>query len=136
MSNCIGWAEAFKQNMDALNVPVPSSLFDSYDKAVTTLGNLIAVGSISPSASAATVLSGKLGAGPLTIGFAAISASAYAGLVTGSMMVATSKQLGCAMKRQIMPITVNAFLIENGIYDGGWVYTEMRRNPQLMAMVA
>ena len=136
MPNCIGWTEAFQQNMDALNVPAPASLFDSYERAVATLGNIIAASSINTSASAAAVLSGELGATPLTIGLAAISASAYAGIVTGSMMVATSKQLGCAMKSRIMPITVSTFLIENGIYDGGWVYTEMRKNPQLMAMAA
>ena len=112
MPNCIGWTEAFQQNMDALNVPAPASLFDSYERAVATLGNIIAASSISP------------------------SASAYAGVVTGSVMVATSKQLGCAMKSRIMPVTVSAFLIENGIYDGGWVYAEMSKNPQLMAMAA
>ncbi|WP_250655906.1 hypothetical protein [Alkalimarinus coralli] len=134
MSNCIGWAEEFQQNMDALGVPAPTSLFDSYDKAVTTLGNIIAVSSINLGVSAAAVLSGELGAAPLTIGLAALSASAYAGMVTGSMMVATSKQLGCAMKSRIMPVTVNTFLIKNGIYDGGRVYAEMHKNPQLMAM--
>lgn len=136
MTDCIGWYPRFKQNMDAVGAPVPTSLFETYDKAVATLAQLVAAASLNPSASAAAVLAGKFGASTLVVGLAALSASAYVGLIVGSMMVATSGQLECAMLSRATPLQVSAFLSKHGIYDGGWVSMEIYRQQSSYAMVA
>ena len=88
-----------------------------------------------PNVSAA-VLSGQLGAGPAIIGLAAISAAAYAGIVAGSLMMATYHQSVCAMKSRALSTQVTAFLQGLGIYDSGMIQIEILRNPQIQRMVA
>lgn len=136
MTDCIGWYQRFKQNMDAVGAPVPTSLFETYDKAVATLGQLVAATSLNPSAPAAAVLAGKFGGSTLVVGLAALSASAYVGLVVGSMMVATSGQFECSMLSRATSLQVSAFLSKHGIYDGDWISMEIYRQQSSYAMVA
>ncbi|RMD81391.1 MAG: hypothetical protein D6820_05210 [Lentisphaerae bacterium] len=123
MARCPGWYNAFKNNMDALGAPVPNNLFESYDKAIATLSALVAAANINPETPAPTVLAGEPGAGSALIGMAEPSAAAYAGLVTGSLIVATGEQWGCAMRSRVLTISqVSDFLSRNRIYGAHWRY--------------
>ena len=136
MSQCIGWYNEFERNMNALGASVPSGLFDSYDKAVGTLGALVAAAGINPAASAGAVLGGKLGAGPALVGLAAISAAAYAGIVAGSILAATYYQSSCAMQSRVLYSQITPFLQKNGIYVIGLTQVEIMKNPRILGLVA
>jgi len=122
--------------MNALGAPVPTGFFESYDKAIGTLGALVAAASINPAASAAAVLGGQLGAGPLMVGLAAVSAAAYAGVVAGSILAATYYQTSCAMQSRVLYSQITPFLQQNGIYDGGMIQAEIMRNPRILGLAA
>ena len=136
MSQCIGWYNEFKRNMDTLNAPVPENFFDSYDKAIGTIGALVAAANISPGASAAAVFAGEFGGGTVLVGLAALSASASAGTAVGSVIVATQNQSTCAMQSRVSYGQVSSFLSKNGIYDSGIVMAEIMRNPRIMGLAA
>ena len=136
MSQCIGWYNEFKRNMDTLNAPVPENFFDSYDKAIGTIGAPVAAANISPGASAAAVFAGEFGGGTVLVGLAALSASAYAGMAVGSAIVATQNQSTCAMQSRVSYGQVSSFLSKNGIYDSGIVMAEIMRNPRIMGLAA
>jgi hypothetical protein len=136
MSQCIGWYKEFERNMNAMGAPIPAGLFDSYDKAISTLGALVAAASVNPAASAGAVLGGQLGAGPMLVGLAAISAAAYAGVVAGSLLAATYYQTSCAMQSRVLYSQITPFLQQNGIYDGGMIQAELMRNPRILGLVA
>lgn len=136
MTQCLGWYKEFERNMNALGAPVPSGLFDSYDKAIATLGALVAAAGVNPAASASAVLIGDLGGGVAVVGLAPLSASAYAGIVAGSILMATYNQSVCAMQSRVLYGQITPFLQKNGIYDGGLILSEVMRNPRILAMAA
>lgn len=136
MTQCLGWHREFERNMNTLGAPVPSGLFDSYDKAIATLGALVAAAGVNPAASASSVLIGELGGGVAVVGLAALSASAYAGIVAGSILMATYNQSVCAMQSRVLYGKISPFLQKNGIYDSGLILSEIMRNPRILAMAA
>ena len=128
---CAGFWDSFDQNMKAMGLDAPQNLFDSYDKAVTTLANIVAVAQLNPGASAMVAL-GSEGAAPAVIGLAAVGASYYAGAVAGSIMVASYDVTVCAMQSRVLTVgQIQAFLSKNHIYDSGLIASVITSNPRL-----
>ncbi|RLT89655.1 hypothetical protein [Ketobacter sp. GenoA1] len=135
MSEC-SWYDAFEKRMNALGAPVPGGFFDTYDKALTTVGALVAAANLNPGISAAAALSvAEVGAGGVIVTLSAIGAAGYAGLAAGSMMMAAIDNSICiTASKRATPQSVSAFLRSNGIYDTLLVEAEIMRNPRIMAL--
>ena len=98
MSECYSdgdFYKYFKENMDSLGAPAPESLFTSYTSAVATLitikDGMAAVGS---SATIAEIIGATTGLELLKVA-ASFGASAYAGILVGSLLVATQRSATC-----------------------------------------
>ena len=115
MSEC-SWYDAFEKRMNALGAPVPGGFFDTYDKALTTVGALVAAANLNPGISAAAALSvAEVGAGGVIVTLSAIGAAGYAGLAAGSMMMAAIDNSICiTASKRATPQSVSAFLRSNG----------------------
>ncbi|RLT96901.1 hypothetical protein [Ketobacter sp.] len=135
MSEC-SWYSAFEQRMNALGAPVPGGFFDTYDKALTTVGALVAAANLNPGISAAAALSiAEVGAGGVIVTLSAIGAAGYAGVAAGSMMMAAIDNSICVTaSKRATPQSVSAFLHSNGIYGTLLVEAEIMRNPRIMAL--
>lgn len=132
---CESFWDAFNDNMNRIGLDAPQNLFDSYEKAVTTLANMVAVAQLNPGSSA-LVLLGSEGAATAVIGLAAVGASYYVGAVTGSIIAATYKTGLCATQSRVITYSqLQSFLGKNQIYDSGFFASVMMSNPRL-AMVA
>jgi len=114
----------FKQNMEALGLPVPSTLFDSYQTAIATASTLVGtLATLGKGATMAELLGATVGLEKLMIA-ASIGAAAYTGAVIGSIAVASGRSLGCGS--QISDMFV--FVHQNGLEFKGWrsFYTQNR----------
>lgn len=90
-----GFYPAFKQNMEAIGLTVPTGLFATQQQAASTIGQLL--GLVKTFGMKVTIRE-LIGAGTLTdfLGAAAAySAAFYVGGAIGSLIVATDKTLGC-----------------------------------------
>ncbi len=100
--SCIaGFYPAFKQNMEAIGLTVPTGLFATQQQTVSTIGQLL--GLVKTFGMKVTIRE-LIGAGSLTDMLAAAagySAAFYAGGAIGSLIVATDKTIGC----KVGPVT-------------------------------
>jgi len=90
-----GFYPAFKQNMEAIGLTVPTGLFATQQQAASTIGQLL--GLVKTFGMKVTIRE-LIGAGSLTDMLAAAagySAAFYTGGAIGSLIVATDKTLGC-----------------------------------------
>lgn len=100
-TSCIGsgdFAGYFKENMDALGLPTPTSLFDKYTTALATA--MIAsetLKSLGPKATLAELAGATNKLEKLRIA-SALGAAWYTGAVVGSIAVATGRILGCGAR--------------------------------------
>lgn len=136
MSEC-SWYSAFEKRMNALGAPVPGGFFDTYDKALTTVGALVAAANLNPGISAAAALSiAEVGAGGVIVTLSAIGAAGYAGVAADSMMMmaAIDNSICVTASKRATPQSVSAFLRSNGIYGTLLVEAEIMRNPRIMAL--
>jgi hypothetical protein len=94
---CIaGFYPVFKQNMEAIGLPVPTGLFATQQQAAATISQLAGV--VKTMGMKVTIRE-LIGAGTLTEQLAvaaAYSAADYTGGTIGSLLVATDNTLGCA----------------------------------------
>ena len=136
MSEC-SWYDSFKKRMDIMGAEVPSGFFDTYDKSIATLAALVAAANLNPGASAAAGLSiAKVGGAGVLVTLAALGASAYAGVVAGSMMMAAIDNSVCVTaQKRVTPQAVSSFMRQNGIYDTIAIEAEIMRNPRLMGLI-
>lgn len=96
-----GFYPAFKQNMEAIGLTVPTSLFATQQQAASTIGQLLAL--VKTFGMKVTIRE-LIGAGSLTDFLAAAgaySAAFYVGGAIGSLIVATDKTVGC----KVGPVT-------------------------------
>lgn len=119
MSSCYNagdFRKYFKQNMDALDLPVPSTLFDSYQTAIATASTLAGtLAKLGKGATIAELVGATVGLEKLMVA-ASLGAAAYTGAVIGSIAVASGRSLGCGA--QISDMFV--FVHRNGLQFEGW----------------
>ena len=98
MSQCYNpgdFKKYFTENMNALGAPVPTGLFDSYQKAIGTAAILVGVlHKLGKGATMAELIGATIGLEKLAVA-AAFGAAAYTGIVIGSIAVASGRSLGC-----------------------------------------
>ncbi len=130
MSECINSVSFkiyFKENMDGLGLPVPSTLFDSFNTAIGTAavisdavslqGTHITLGQVAATTSKMVAL--RIIAG--------MSASYYVGGIIGSIAVASGRSLGCGARLA----DALAIARSNGIHRT-WLEHEFARHPELI----
>lgn len=117
----------FKENMQALGMPVPEGMFDTYARATLTAGSILgALQTLGSGATAAELFGATLAAEKVLV-LASIGAAAYAGAVVGSLAVATGRALGCGS--QISDLFV--FLRNNDLEFDNWALF-FRQNPEIL----
>lgn len=85
----------FKQNMDALGLPVPSQLFDTFTVAVTNAGVMLeALKTFGKNATVAELVGATTGLEKLKVA-GSLGAALYTGAVIGSIAVASGRTLSC-----------------------------------------
>lgn len=85
----------FTKNMLALGLPVPTSLFDTYQTAIATATTLIGtLATLGKGATMADIIGATIGLEKLAVA-ASIGASAYVGAVICSIAVASGRSASC-----------------------------------------
>ncbi|WP_146219669.1 MULTISPECIES: hypothetical protein [unclassified Pseudomonas] len=111
------FSKYFTENMESLGLGVPSSLFESYDKAMATASALVsALQTLGRSATLAE-LAGATNCAELLVLGASMGAAYYVGAVIGSIAVASGKSLGCGTSMADMVAFVHA---TPGLAFVGW----------------
>ncbi|WP_348945257.1 hypothetical protein ABHF33_01205 [Chitinibacter sp. FCG-7] len=117
----------FKENMDELGLPFPTSLFDTYNTAIATATTLVsALKTLGKGATMAELIGATTGLELLAVA-ASIGAAAYTGAVIGSIAVASGRSLGCGAR--ISDLFV--FAEQNNLQFEG-LSTFYRLNPQIL----
>lgn len=117
----------FNENMRANGAPVPSGLFESYDKAVATAGAM--VGTLHLLGKGATVgelIGATIGLEKLAVA-TALGASYYVGVIIGSIAVASGRSAACGARLADMFVFMN----QNGLEFEGWEKFYLL-NPQIL----
>ncbi|WP_321419234.1 hypothetical protein [uncultured Desulfobacter sp.] len=84
----------FNENMKALGLPVPSTLFDTYQTAVATASTLVGtLATLGKGATIGELIGATVGLEKLAVA-ASFGAAAYTGAVIGSIAVAIGRVLG------------------------------------------
>ena len=125
--NSVNFKHYFKENMESLGLPVPSSLFDSFNTAIATaavIGEAVSLQGSHITLGQAIAAQSRMASLKIAAG---ISASFYVGAVIGSIAVATGRSLSCGAS------IADALAIArtNGIY-GMWLEYEFVRHPKLL----
>jgi hypothetical protein len=117
----------FNENMQALGLPVPSNLFDSYNSAVAHAAVMVeALRTLGKGATIGELVGATTGLEKLKVA-AAFGASAYVGAVIGSIAVASGRSLGCGYRISDMFV----FLEHNNLKFNDWNAFYVR-NPQVL----
>lgn len=125
--NSISFKHYFKENMDGLGLPVPSSLFDSFNTSIATaavIGEAVSLQGTHITLGQAIASQSKMASLKIAAG---LSASFYVGAIIGSIAVASGRSLGCGARiSDALAVARN-----NGIY-GMWLERELVRHPKLL----
>lgn len=101
MSQCYNsgdFKKYFNENMKELGLPVPSSLFDTYQTAVATASTLVGtLATLGKGATIGELIGATVGLEKLAVA-ASVGAAAYTGAVIGSIAVASGRSLGCGSR--------------------------------------
>lgn len=117
----------FEKNMKALGLPVPGTLFDSYQTAVATATTIVAtLATLGKGATVAELVGATVGLEKLMVA-ASFGAAAYVGAVIGSIAVATGRSLGCGSRLSDLFIIVNQYGLK---FKGMTVFYSA--NPQVL----
>lgn len=125
--NSSNFNKYFTENMRELNLPVPSSLFDTYQTAVATATTLVGtLATLGKGATMAELIGATVGLEKLAVA-ASIGAAAYTGAVIGSIAVAIGRSLSGGY--QISDMFASAGL--NGLrFEGMSAF--FAHNPQIL----
>lgn len=121
------FAKYFHENMEGLNLPVPSTLFDNVNAAIANAALILeTLNSLGKGATIGEVINATTGLEKLKIA-ASLGAAFYIGAVIGSIAVASGRSLGCGYSISDMVV----FLRQNKLEFDGWnaFYT---LNPEIL----
>lgn len=130
MSQCYAsgdFRKYFVENMTALGLPVPSSLFDTHQTAVATAGAIAAtLATLGKGATMAELIGATVGLEKLAVA-ASIGAAAYTGAVIGSIAVASGRSLGCGASISDVFVLTH----QKNLQFNGW-HAFYAHNPQVL----
>lgn len=131
MDNCYtasDFKNYFNENMTALGLPVPSTLFDSFNAAVANAGLILeTIHTLGKVATMAEVIRATTGLEKLKV-VASLGAAYYVGAVIGSIAVASGRLLGCGSR--IADVFV--LMRRNDLLFDGW-YAFYAMNPEILS---
>lgn len=130
MSQCYSsgdFNKYFNENMKQLGLPVPSTLFDTYQTAVATAATMTGtLASLGSGATVAEMIGVTVALEKLAVA-ATLSASFYTGAIIGSIAVASGRSLGCGSR--ISDLFV--FMRQNNLdFEGAPIF--YAKNPQIL----
>jgi hypothetical protein len=130
MSQCYNsgdFKKYFNENMKELGLPVPSTLFDTYQTAVATASTLVGtLATLGKGATIGELIGATVGLEKLAVA-ASIGAAGYTGAVIGSIAVASGRSLGCGSRISDMFV----FTHQNNLQFNGW-HSFYVHNPQVL----
>jgi len=132
---CGDFARAFQQNMAALGLPAPNSLFSTLQTATANLAAMLnAFKAVGPAATVAEMIGATTGLELLGI-VGALSASAYIGAVIGSLIVAADVAMVCTNKVAATS-SVRQWASRTGVVIPAAMYAYLSRHPEVMMNTA
>lgn len=130
MSRCYNpgdFRKYFKQNMEALGLPVPSTLIDRYQTAIGTASSLVGtLVQLDKGATMAELAGATVGLEKRMVA-ASLGAAAYAGAVIGGIAIASGRAPGCGSRLSDMFV----FVRQNRLQFPGW-QSFYARNPVVL----
>ncbi len=88
----------FTENMNAMNLPVASTLFDNFNAAIVNAGLILdTLNTLGKGATMAEIIKATTGLEKLKVA-ASLGAAYYVGAVIGSIAVASGRSLGCGYR--------------------------------------
>ncbi|WP_146749854.1 hypothetical protein [Paraburkholderia bryophila] len=131
-----GFYKAFKDNMDALGLDVPSSISTAPANVLARVGAMVAAAEkLGKTASIGEVI-GATTASEKLLAFGAIYASFWLGAAVGSLMVATDAYLDCGSTPNATMKGVQKFTFDSGIRVPAQTLFVMQTNPEIFAVGA
>ncbi|WP_080436007.1 hypothetical protein [Burkholderia ubonensis] len=132
MKSCKDFYPALKENMAALGLPVPSSLFESQQMAIGTLTTLLSTfKSLGTGATMGELIAATTGLEKL-LALSAIGASYYIGALIGSMIVATDASLACSNRAVSTISKIQQWAGRNGLSVPSEIYYLIARHPEIV----
>ena len=131
MTACQSFYQAFKENMDALGLQVPTSLFSTQQQALLTIGEI--AGAIRTFGSRLTSAE-LIGAGMVSEWLSvagAFYASWYVGGAIGSLMVASHHSLTCSNGADASKAAFD-FMAKKGVWLDGDLRWHIATHPEVM----
>lgn len=133
---CGDFAKAFTDNMNALGLPAPSSLFASVQAALGNLATMLnALKAVGARATVAEMIGATTGLERLGIA-GALSASFYVGAVIGSLIVAADAAMVCTdaskVPSRLISPKVRAWAARRHIDISPQMYVFLDRHPEVM----
>ena len=120
----------FKENMEALGLSVPTTLFENQTKASWTLGSILgAIKTLGKDATIREIIGATTGLEKLAV-LNAADAAYYAGAAVGSFAVATGRYAACGATLADVAVSLK----ENGIsvMMPMWLDTHLRVHPEII----
>lgn len=116
----------FRENMEALGLSVPASLFATQEKAVATLSVMLGgLKSLGKGATVAELVGATTNLEKLLV-VGTLSASAYVGAAIGSLAVATGRYAACGAT-----IADTLYEVNQQLRSEPWVTEHLVRNPEI-----
>ncbi|AOK17742.1 hypothetical protein WT26_18130 [Burkholderia cepacia] len=133
MASCRGFYLTFKENMDAMGLPVPASLFSTQQQALTTIG---AIATAVKTFGSRVTIGELIGAGVLSdvlVYAGSLYASWYVGAAIGSLLVASGHSLSCSNGIDASRSAANV-LSKHGIRIDGALARHLASHPEVFAL--
>lgn len=132
MAQCMTFYKAFKDNMEALGLPAPVSLFGAQQSATATLAAILsALKSLGAEATIGELIGATTRLEALAV-VSALSASFYAGAVIGSLMVAAGASMSCS--NPVAAVSdVRTWAARSGVSIPRSVYQTLAHNPRALS---
>jgi hypothetical protein len=131
MSNCrsfVRFNKYFKENMQALGMPVPTGLFGTFSTAIATATTMLsAIKTLGAGATVAELIGATVGLEKLAVA-SSLLASVYVGAVIGSIAVATGHSISCRIG---ISDTFATFIRRNKLEFEGWQNFYFK-NPEIL----
>lgn len=130
MVYCRGFYLTFKENMDALGLPVPASLFSTQQQALTTIG---AIATAVKTFGSRVTIGELIGAGVLSdalVYAGSLYASWYVGAAIGSLLAASGHALSCTNGVNASRSAADA-LSKHGIRIDGALVRHLASRPEV-----
>lgn len=128
---CGDFSKAFQENMAALGLPAPTTLFGNVQAATANLAAMLnAFKSVGPTATIAEIIGATTGLEVLGV-IGAVTASFYIGAVIGSLIVAANVAMKCT-NAVATSSTIRHWAGMNGVAIPPVMYAFLNRHPEVV----